>query len=148
MRWVRSPAWDGFWLLSGLPIGVALMLFVPGIVIPLAVAIMVLETGHVVSPMILAWSKPGLRVIVCREWHKYIVAPASLMAGCLLLPWPAVFDGYFAWNIWHFGMQIFVVSCLYRLPGSPDERLLRALGCVIVAALGMAMLPLWGPKAY
>jgi hypothetical protein len=33
MTWVRSKSWDGFWLLSGLPIGIALMLFVPGIYI-------------------------------------------------------------------------------------------------------------------
>jgi hypothetical protein len=128
MSWVRNPWWDGFWIWSGLPIGIALMLFVPEPQIwYMAITIMVLETGHVVSPMILAWSKPGLRSIVCEEWPKYIVGPIAIMAGCLLLPWPVVFGVYFAWNGWHFGMQIFGISCLYVRPKSADVRLRRAL---------------------
>jgi hypothetical protein len=117
MHWVRNPWWDGFWLLSGLPIGILLLLFVPSPYIwQMAVTIMILETGHVVSPMILAWSKPGLRRIVCREWGKHIVLPFLLMAACLLLPWPIVFGVYFVWNTWHFGMQIFGITCLADLP--------------------------------
>jgi len=145
MRWICNPWWDGFWILSGLPIGIVLMLFVPSAQVWfMAVTIMILETGHVVSPMLLAWSKPGLRSIVRREWGKYIAAPASLMAGCLLLPWPTVFGIYFAWNTWHFGMQIFGITCLYRRPQSHDERFWRALGCVSVMVLSTGILPFLG----
>ena len=74
MTWVRSKSWDGFWLLSGLPIGIALMLFVPGIYIwYMAIAIMILETGHVVSPVILAWSKPSLRSIVAASGESTLL---------------------------------------------------------------------------
>ena len=151
MTWVRNPWWDGVWLLSGLPIGIVLMLFVPSPhILPMAISIMILETGHVVSPMILAWSKPGLRRIVCREWGKHIVAPAALMAGCLLLPWSIVFGVYFVWNIWHFGMQIFGVTCLYRPRSSHNERVLRALGCLALTAFSIGVFPFFGegPKLH
>ena len=145
MRWVRNPWWDGFWLLSGLPIEIVLMLFVPSVHIwQMAVTIMILETGHVVSPMILAWSKPGLRRIVRREWGKHIVLPVALMGGCVYLPWAVVFGVYFAWNIWHFGMQIFGITSLYRKPRSHDERFWRALGCVAFTALGIGIYPFLG----
>ena len=128
MTWVRNPWWDGFWVLSGLPIGVVLMIFVPSPYIPpMAAAIMILETGHVVSPMILAWSKPGLRSIVLCEWRKYIVVPLALVVGCMLLPWAIVFGIYFAWNGWHFGMQIFGISCLYARPKDADARVRRLI---------------------
>jgi hypothetical protein len=145
MSWVRNPWWDGFWLLSGLPIGIALMLFVPGPGIwYMAITIMILETGHVISPMILAWTKPGLRRIVSREWGMHIALPIGLVAGCLLAPWQMVFSIYFAWNIWHFGMQIFGVSCLYHRPGSPTAHFWRALGCVLFTAFSIGLLPFFG----
>jgi hypothetical protein len=131
MAWVRNPWWDGFWLLSGLPIGIVLILVCPpvppGRIFALAAAIMILETGHNVSPVILAWSKPGLRSIVRREWGKHLVLPVVLLAGCLFLPWSIVFGVYFVWNGWHFGMQLFGVSCLYAKPRDQDARLRRAL---------------------
>lgn len=145
MTWIRGPWWDGFWILSGLPIGMVMMLFVSNPhVRPIVITVMVLETAHVVSPVILAWSKPGLRRIVRHEWRKHIAAPAGLMAGCLLLPWSMVFGIYFAWNIWHFGMQIFGITCLYRPLSRPSERVLRALGCLVVTVLGMGILPFLG----
>jgi hypothetical protein len=148
MGWVRNPWWDGFWLLSGLPIGIALMLLCPPVppqrIFALATAIMILETGHVVSPMILAWSKPGLRQILYREWGNYLLLPWLLVAGCLLLPWPIVFGVYFAWNIWHFGMQIFGVTCMYKKPSTRDEWLFRAFGCLSVTAFCIGILPFLG----
>lgn len=128
MHWIRSPWWDGCWIWSGVPIGIVLMLFVPSPRIwYMAITIMALETGHLVSPMILAWSKPGLRAIVCEEWGKYIVAPVIIMAGCLFLPFDLVFNAYLAWNVWHYGMQIFGISCLYSRPRDADARVRRAL---------------------
>jgi hypothetical protein len=145
MRWVRNPWWDGFFLLSGLPIGIGLMLFVPSQHIwYMAAAIMLLETPHVVCPMIVAWSKPGLRRIVCREWGAHIVLPFLLMAGCIRLPWEHVLGVYFAWNIWHFGMQIFGVTCLYRRTRSATEHFWRAFGCVAFTAFSIGIFPFLG----
>jgi len=151
MTWVRNPWWDGFWLLSGLPIGVILLLFVPDPQVWfMASTIMILETGHVISPMILAWSKPGLRAIVRREWGRHIVLPGILIGGCLLLPWTVVVGVYFVWDIWHFGMQIFGVTCLYRPRSSQNERMLRALGCLAFTAFSIGIFPFLGegPKLH
>jgi hypothetical protein len=137
MRWVRNPWWDGFWLLSGLPIGIMLMLFSPGMVMPLAVAVMVLESAHIVSPLILAWTRPELRAIVSREWIKHIAAPAAIMAGVLLFPALWVMWVYWAWNIYHFGMQNFGVTSLYWRP----NRELRKWACLGLTAFGMGVVP-------
>jgi hypothetical protein len=142
MRWIRSPVWDGFWILSGLPIGLTLMLLAPGMVLPLAVAVMVLESAHVVSPIILAWSYPELRWIVWSEWGKHIAAPVAVMIGVLIAPPEWVAGLYFAWNIFHFGMQNFGVTSLYRRGSGPDERARRGLACLGITALGMGCLPL------
>jgi hypothetical protein len=138
VRWIRSPSWDGFWILSGLPIGIVLMLFSPGFVPELAVAIMILETAHVVSPIILAWTRPELRTIVTREWIKHIAAPAAVMGGVLLFPVAWVAGVYGTWNIYHFGMQNFGVSSLYWR----GRRQMRKWLCLGATAAGMGLLPL------
>jgi hypothetical protein len=137
MRWVRNPWWDGFWLLSGLPIGIVLMLLAPGMVWPLAVAVMVLETAHVVSPMILAWTRPELRAIVSREWIKHIAAPIAVMCGVMSFPVAWVMGLYWVWNIYHFGMQNFGVTSLYWRP----SRQFRKWACLGVTAFGMGAVP-------
>jgi hypothetical protein len=144
MRWVRSCWWDGFWLLSGLPISLVLMLTAPGVVLPLAATVMILETAHVVCPMILAWTRPELRAIVSREWIKHILAPAAIMVGVLLVPAGWVMGLYWAWNIYHFGMQNFGVTSLYWRP----YRQARKWLCLGVTAFVMGALPLLvhGPR--
>jgi hypothetical protein len=138
MRWVRSPLWDGCWLLSGLPIGLALMILLPPRhAFALVATIMVLESGHVVSPIILAWTRPELRAIVQREWIKHIAGPVAVMGGVLVFPTAWVAGLYWAWNIYHFGMQNFGVSSLY-LRG---HRRVRMLACLGVTAVGMTALP-------
>jgi hypothetical protein len=148
--WVRSPWWDGFWLLSGLPIGIVLMLLAPGMVLPLAVAVMVLESAHVVSPIVLAWTRPELRAIVSREWIKHIAVPAAVMGGVLIFP-PAWIAGlYWAWNIYHFGMQNFGVSSLYWR--GRRQRALRKWIALAVTAFGMGVVPMltqsWSVTAF
>jgi hypothetical protein len=138
MRWIRSPSWDGFWILSGLPIGILLMLLTPGFVPALAVAIMILESAHVVSPIILAWTRPELRTIVTREWLKHVAAPIVLMGGVLAFPFTWVAGFYWAWNIYHFGMQNFGVSSLYWR----GRRQMRKWLCLGATAVGMGVLPL------
>jgi hypothetical protein len=142
MRWIRSPLWDCFWIWSGLPIGLVLMLFAPGMVPSLVVAAMVLETAHVVSPMVLAWTRPELRAIVSREWAKHIVGPIMVMCGVLIAPATWVAGLYWSWNIYHFGMQNFGVASLY---GIGRDRTLRALVCAGGTALGIGVLPFLFP---
>lgn len=143
MRWIHSPLWDGFWILSGLPIGLALMLLSPGMVTPLIVVVMVLESAHVVCPTLLAWMTPGLRRIFLKEWREHVVAPVGVMIAVLLLD-PAIVVGiYFAWNIFHFGMQNFGIASLYRPGSSYDARIRRGLACLAITTLGMGVIPLF-----
>jgi hypothetical protein len=144
MTWIRGPLWDGFWLLSGLPIGLGLVIvaivFVPGQYMPaLIAAIMLLESAHVASPIMLAWSKPELRAIVRREWREYVVLPVALIAGVLLAPATWVAGFYFAWNIYHFGMQNFGLASLYVRGG---DREMRGVICLLLTAFGMGIVPL------
>ncbi len=138
MRWIRSPSWDCFWILSGVPIGIVLMLLTPGRVPALIIAIMILESAHVVSPIFLAWTRPELRRIVSREWLKHVVAPIAVMGGMLAFPLAWVAGLYWAWNIYHFGMQNFGVSSLYWR----GRRQMRKWLCLGTTAVGMGALPL------
>jgi hypothetical protein len=125
------------WLMSGLPVGLVLMLFAPGMVTPLVVAIMVLETAHVVSPVLLAWTRPGLRSMVSREWVKHIAAPAAVMTGVLVVPAAWTASIYWMWNIYHFGMQNFGVSSLCW----QSHKVIRKWLCLGITAFGMGALP-------
>jgi hypothetical protein len=141
MTWIRNPWWDCFWILSGLPIGLTLMVLAPTMVPSLAVTIMVLESAHVVSPMLLAWTRPELRAIVSQEWGKHIALPATIMVAVLIAPASCVMGLYFAWNIYHFGTQNFGVMSLYCRGGSSDDRVRRGLLCLGVTAFGMGVIP-------
>src|SRR5215831_2115024 len=112
LRWIRSPWWDGFWLLSGLPIGLVIMLTCPGKVFALACAIMILDTAHIVSPLLLAWSQPQLRAIVRREWGAHLLFPAIIVLLCLKLDMATILGLGFAWNVYHYGAQNFGVASL------------------------------------
>jgi hypothetical protein len=145
MTWIRNPWWDGLFIWSGVPIGIVLMLTCPGMVPALAVAVMVLETAHIVSPTILAWSTPGLRAILLREWRAHVAAPLVIMAGSFVAPIAWVFPIYWTWNIYHFGMQWFGVASLY---GIGKDRTLRGVACLGLTALGMGVLPLVWPDPH
>jgi hypothetical protein len=138
VTWIRNPWWDGFWIWSGLPIGIVLMLFAPGTGVVFAIAVMVLESAHVVSPIILAWTKPGLRAVVKREWIKHTAAPAAVMVGVLVFPAAWVAAVYGVWNVYHFGMQNFGVSSLYW-SGRRQMRKWLCLG-VTAALMGLPFL--------
>ena len=141
MTWIRNPWWDCFWILSGAPIGLALMVLVPGMVPALGITMMILESAHVVSPILLAWTKPGLRSIVIREWIKHVVLPSGIMVAVVIVPASWVMGLYFVWNIHHFGMQNFGVTSLYFRGGTYDSRILRGILCLGVTAFGMGILP-------
>jgi len=146
MKWVRGPWWDGFWLLSGLPIGLALVLTSNGRGIGpiIAMTIMVLETAHVVTPIALAFVRRELGDIVLRKPIKCVGVPLALVAASLVAPASWFAGPYFAWNIFHFGMQNFGVLSLYGIIG---DRVKRGALCLGVTALGMG-LPALVPNQY
>jgi hypothetical protein len=144
--WIRSPSWDGFWILSGLPLGAALTAL--GYVVPyrtIALAgIIVLATGHFMSPIALAWSHGGYRGIMLQRRAKFVWVPLAIVSigasaayiGSLFSPPVHVNPDTFAlvaqawrdyesplaliavayafWNAYHFGMQAFGVMSIYR----------------------------------
>jgi hypothetical protein len=93
MRYIRSPWWDGIFILSGLPIGLGLL----GLTGPwydwtpysrhyasstaLLMAFWVvpfLEIGHSLSPIVLAWLNAGFRRRMLERKGKYIVLPSAI----------------------------------------------------------------------
>jgi hypothetical protein len=144
MRWIRSPRWDGFWILSGLPIGLALASLPPAMGFLFFTAAVFLETGHAFSPIVLAWSHAGLRRIAMDRWVESVAFPLLVFVGVFLIPIYAVFGIYYAWNIYHFGMQNFGVLSLYKRKQarSPDGRVRDGLLCLGLTAFGMGALPL------
>src|SRR5215471_2991493 len=169
MKWIRGPWWDGFWLLSGLPIGLVLLLAPPVALLMFFTLAVLLETGHSFSPIVLAWSHRGFRRLMLARPRQYIALPAvvfsaALVVGCatslgwtsyvpgahrmfritdLTNPFPILFWIYWVWNIYHFGMQNFGVLSLYkrvRRRGAVERYLDMAL-CLGVTAFGMGVLP-------
>jgi hypothetical protein len=79
--WIRGPAWDGFWILSGLPLGLALTCshyFNPALPVTLIVA-MFLANAHAMAPIAAAWGNRGFRARMQNRPAKYVGLPAMLL---------------------------------------------------------------------
>ena len=95
MKWIRNPLWDSAWILSGLPLGLALVCLTGpwydwpnpqhyGHSLPLLLVFMLvplLETGHSLSPIALAWSHAGFRRVMLECKAKYLLLPLSVFFG-------------------------------------------------------------------
>lgn len=112
------------------------------------VTMMLLESAHLASPVLLAWWRPELRRVVSREWVRHLLLPVAVLPACVVAPASWVFGLYYAWNIHHFGMQNFGVWQLFGRKCSPDFRVLRGLICLSVTAFGMAAGPILWPGIY
>ena len=85
--WLRSPVFDLFWVLSGLPFGAALTalsLLMPAGAIILSLVLLT-QTAHLLSPIALAWSHDGFRALMLRRPIKYITLPAAILIGAVLV---------------------------------------------------------------
>jgi hypothetical protein len=76
------------------------------------------EQAHVASPIVLAWSHPGLRRIALSRPIETMLLPALAIIGALLSPFWLIWWVYWVWNIYHFGAQHYGVSriCGLRVP--------------------------------
>src|SRR5438045_1166151 len=79
-HWIGGALWDCFWILSGVPIGLALVALSPTFYLTLAV-IVLLEHAHFLSPIALAWSHAGFRQIIRRQPAKYLGIPIAVVAA-------------------------------------------------------------------
>src|SRR6266700_916986 len=79
--------------------------------------LIVLDTAHVLSPMVMAWSRGDFRKVMLRRWPLYILIPASVL-GISLAAAPIVdiiVTVYFVWNVWHFASQNYGLLRLAQL---------------------------------
>jgi hypothetical protein len=124
-----------------------------------------LETGHSLAPIILAWTHRGFRrEVILANPQKYILLPAALFGVAAAIgiatslgwtsyspgrgqmfhltewanPFPVVMWVYWIWNIYHFGMQHYGVS---RLCGIGYGRVCMVV-CLGVTAFGMGIVPM------
>lgn len=72
------------------------------------------EQAHVASPIVLAWSHPGLRQIALSRPIETMVLPVVAIIGALASPFWLIWWIYWLWNIYHFGAQHYGVLQLYR----------------------------------
>jgi hypothetical protein len=138
--WIRSGAWDGFWMLSGAPIALALILSGPSQRLAFFFLVVLMETGHTLSPIILAWTHAGFRRLMLDHKAKFVLLPLAVFVAAILIggitslgftayesgphhlfqmtgwdnPLPVLVWVYLVWNAYHFGMQNYGVLSIYR----------------------------------
>lgn len=162
--WIRGPVWDGVFMLSGLPIGLVLAAgFIP---LPSIIAgYLVLNGGHLASPVATAWCHPEFRRVMLRARLKYIVVPTIIIALGMLAgatvgkvfsinpvtlgikgvewqdyarPMIALLPIYFAWNAYHFAMQNYGFLRIYR-PGI--DRTVAMQWAMFATLFGLVIIP-------
>jgi hypothetical protein len=73
------------------------------------------EQAHVASPIMLAWSHPGLRQIALSRPIETMVLPVVAIIGALASPFWLIWWIYWLWNIYHFGAQHYGVCRIFGL---------------------------------
>jgi hypothetical protein len=95
VMWIRGPFWDGFFILSGLPLGLVL-LCVTGpwydwpnphhyghslVLLLFFLLVPSLETGHALSPIAMAWGHSGFRRFILERKTKFVLLPLAVFLG-------------------------------------------------------------------
>lgn len=164
-------AW--LWLLSGIPVGVALIYLPPPARFACFTLFVLLETGHSLSPIVLAWThREFRRRVIYPRPCKFLLLPA-LVAGISAAigvatqagwtayrpgpgasglitgwdnPFPLLVWFYSGWNLYHFAMQDFGVLVLCT---GPVCRRVKMIGCLVgllgiyIAVGGVNVLGFW-----
>jgi hypothetical protein len=141
MRWIRSPLWDSLWFLSGPIIGVVLISW-PDSLTELVPVFLIFNSGHLISPVAMAWSHPDFRRVMSLYKIRFIIIPLIIIvlgftAGLLVkTPFPTnpitlavkvdinnwlaytnplimVLVVYFTWNAYHYCKQNYGMFFLY-----------------------------------
>jgi len=154
--WLRSPVWDGFWILSGL------WLLVPVLLAPvltstnqwiLVAAVYTLWLPHRFATAFNAFCLPDYRDLIQAQWQRFYLLPAAIFAATfvfLFLPeslFPldlttrvqVLATIFFAYNAYHFGVQHFGVLSIYRIRAGqqqdPQVKRFENRYCVLVGGL-------------
>jgi hypothetical protein len=158
--WTRSwlprlPFVGWLWIASGLPVGIALLFSPPPVWNLFFAFAVLLEIGHALSPIVLAWTNAGYRRLIFKYPRRYIVLPGVFLLGAFAIgavtslgwtsfvrpaqdltgqsyaftdlrnPFGLMVSIYFWWNVYHFGMQNFGVLSMCR--SRQGDRLRRPL---------------------
>lgn len=131
----RFAGW--LWLLSGVPVGVMLILLPPHILVPVFWTFVLLETAHTLSPITVAWGHGSFRQVMRERPSRYLLLPALALVVALSAPFGFVTGLYFSWNIFHFGMQNFgILSLCCRITRKVEASLI----CIALIC-ALALLP-------
>jgi hypothetical protein len=149
------------WLLSGVPVGLALFFLPPTAALVCFTLFVLLETGHNMAPIVLAWTHGEFRrTVALQHPMRFIYLPGAMLGALLVIglatqfgwtswygklyglsDWtnllPVAMWIYWPWKIYHFGMQNFGVM---QLLGIGRRRLNKVL-CLGGTAFGMAIVP-------
>lgn len=83
--WLRSPSFDGAWILSGLPCGLLFFLCLRYTHVPVAALvigiILAVQTAHTIAPMMLAWLHRDFRTMMIGRWMKFIALPVAILGA-------------------------------------------------------------------
>jgi hypothetical protein len=131
-------------MLSGLPVGLALMYSPPTVWIAFFTFAVFMEVGHALSPIVFAWTNGGYRRLIFKYPRKYLVLPGALLLAAFAIgvatslgwtsfvqptqdltgqnyaftgfgnPFGMMVSIYWWWNVYHFGMQNFGVLSMCR----------------------------------
>ena len=135
-EWVRSPLWDGFWMLSALWLAPIVLLLVHGYSDPESSPLDLLYfgltalfwIGHRLSSTYLAYCTEAYRPLLREQPIRFVALPLLITAGCFALFLPA--DSALPWTreerliglaivdyacvTYHFAAQHFGALSLYR----------------------------------
>jgi hypothetical protein len=130
------------WVLSAGITAAAFMTLPQSVLVYCIIASAVIQTGHQISPIALAWSNAGFRAMMLTRPEKFLLLPVATFALVLSCPFWWVWYSYWAWNAYHYGMQNFGVLSLWR---RPKRRWLAMAACLIVTSGPMLLLFIWKP---
>jgi hypothetical protein len=97
--------------------------------------VVVLETAHVFSPLLLAWGTKPLRRLALESPAWYVALPIAAFGAGMLLPFWVTSMVFYWWNIYHFGMQNYGVLSIWA---GRQPRVVK-WGCVLATGAGMIL---------
>ncbi len=158
--WLRSPIWDGFWMLSGL------WLLVPVLLSPvlaatdqwiMLAAVLTLWLPHRFATAFNAFCLPAYRNLIHQQWVRFFVLPAIIFVATFiflflpeaLFPWQLVTrvqvlaTAFFVYNSYHFAVQHFGVLSIYRIRAAqaqdPQGKSYERWYCLLVGGLAVCI---------
>ena len=165
MPWVRNAWWDSFWILSGIPFG-CILFGLSTCVSPMRLTFALtlgLATGHLISPILVAWSHAGYRAYMRRDLNRFIGLPLCILTVAVGIghdadmvsrfqvdramldaiyqltdyrnPFVILMVVYIVWNAHHFGKQNFGVLSIYRRKSGSGSRQTDLIFCLATIAL-------------